>query len=522
MSSFVDRIRHQFSDARPAKRAGLILLALAAFSVIGTSAWAYWTTHGIGSASASTGTINPPTDVRVLPATNHTGSVPVTWIPSADAGGLVPQGYYVTRTTGTTTDPACGSSPTSLVPGGATASACDDPNVPNATYTYRVIAVFHSWTAPSADSDSVYVQAPKKLAFTTQPSNTVGGTAITPDVAVTLQDDLNATVPVAGVSVTIAIGTNPASGVLSGTVTATTDAAGVATFSNLSIDNSGAGYTLSATSGALPEATSSTFDITKRSQSITFTSTAPTTATFDGSYTVAATASSGLTVVLTSATTAVCTVSGSSVTFVGVGTCAVNANQAGNANYSAATQAQQSFAVGQGAQAITFTSTAPSNASVGGSTYTVTATASSGLPVVLSVDGASTGCTLSGSTSGSTVSFTAVGTCKIDANQAGNANYSAATQAQQSFAVVSNVPSAPTGLTVRDDGSHKVTVSWTSISGLTYQCQITSSAAPALSTGWSTCTSSTQYNGQNGSHTFYVRAVNGVTPGTPASEAFTA
>ncbi len=56
MSRFVNHISHQFSAARPAKRAGLILLVLAAFSVVGTSAWAYWTTFGSGSASATTGT----------------------------------------------------------------------------------------------------------------------------------------------------------------------------------------------------------------------------------------------------------------------------------------------------------------------------------------------------------------------------------------------------------------------------------------------------------------------------------
>ena len=43
-------------------------------------------------------------------------------------------------------------------------------------------------------------------------------------------------------------------------------------------------------------------------------------------------------------------------------------------NYNAAPQAQQSFTVGKGAQTITFTSTAPSGAVVGGPIYTVTAT----------------------------------------------------------------------------------------------------------------------------------------------------
>ena len=61
------------------------------------------------------------------------------------------------------------------------------------------------------------------------------------------------------------------------------------------------------------------------------------------------------------------------MSFIGAGTCVIDANQAGNANYNAAPQAQQSFAVGKGAQTISFTSTAPAAAVVGGPTYDVTA-----------------------------------------------------------------------------------------------------------------------------------------------------
>ena len=82
-------------------------------------------------------------------------------------------------------------------------------------------------------------------------------------------------------------------------------------------------------------------------------------------------------------------------------------------------------------QKISFTSTAPAHPIVNGFPYTVTASASSGLPVTLTLDGSSTGCTLSGAS----VSFTAAGTCVIDANQAGNATYNAAPQADQSLAV---------------------------------------------------------------------------------------
>jgi hypothetical protein len=72
------------------------------------------------------------------------------------------------------------------------------------------------------------------------------------------------------------------------------------------------------------------------------------------------------------------------------------------------------------AQVITFTTSPPSSPIVG-NTYTVRATASSGLPVALSIDSsAATVCSISGSTSGSIVTFRSTGTCTIDANQAGN------------------------------------------------------------------------------------------------------
>jgi hypothetical protein len=108
-------------------------------------------------------------------------------------------------------------------------------------------------------------------------------------------------------------------------------------------------------------------------------------------------------------------------------------------------------------QAITFTSTQPSGVTVGNPPYVPTATGgASTSPLVLSLDGSSTGCTL---TSG-VVSFPAVGTCVIDANQAGDANYTAAPQVQQSITVNSTVPGSPTGV-VATPGNGQVTLSFT-------------------------------------------------------------
>jgi hypothetical protein len=102
--------------------------------------------------------------------------------------------------------------------------------------------------------------AASKLAFTSTPATTAAGTALS--IAIAVQSSTGITVPTAGVSVTVALGANPGSGILAGTNTATTDATGVATFSGLSINKVGTGYTLAASSTGLTSATSPAFNIT--------------------------------------------------------------------------------------------------------------------------------------------------------------------------------------------------------------------------------------------------------------------
>jgi hypothetical protein len=175
-----------------------------------------------------------------------------------------------------------------------------------------------------------------------------------------------------------------------------------------------------------------------KAQKITFTSTPPTNAKVEGpTYNVSATAESGLPVEFSTAKTPEhCEVSGSTVKFIGAGTCTIEAIQKGNAEWAEARE-QQSFTVAKGTQTVKFTSTAPSKATVGGTGYVVKAQGGfSGEPVELTIDAASSSvCALSGTASGSTVSFTGPGTCMIDANQAGNANYEPAPLVQQSFSV---------------------------------------------------------------------------------------
>ena len=167
------------------------------------------------------------------------------------------------------------------------------------------------------------------------------------------------------------------------------------------------------------------------SQVITFTSNTPSNAVYGGSYLpVAQGGASGNPVLFTSLSTGVCkSVVGNTFDFVGVGSCLIQASEAGNSRYNSATTAQ-SFTVSPAPQTIKF-NTQPSNPTYNGPSYTVQATASGGA-VTFSADSSSQACTVS---SGGTVNFTAAGDCFIDANQGGSTDYLAAAQLQQQFSV---------------------------------------------------------------------------------------
>ena len=151
----------------------------------------------------------------------------------------------------------------------------------------------------------------------------------------------------------------------------------------------------------------------------------------DPPFTVNATASSNLPVSFASLTSAVCTVSGNTVTLVATGTCTIRATQAGDATFNPAPPVARSFAVKSNQksdQTITFNK--PANKQLGDPPFALSASASSGLPV--SFAGNSPGvCTVSGST----VTLLAAGTCSITATQDGDTTRNPATPVTQSFTV---------------------------------------------------------------------------------------
>ena len=121
------------------------------------------------------------------------------------------------------------------------------------------------------------------------------------------------------------------------------------------------------------------------------------------------------------------TLSGSTLTLTGAGNVTVRASQSGNTNYLAATPVDQSFAVTQATQTITF-GTQP-NRIYGDAPFAVSATASSSLtPSFSIVSGPAT-------IASNTITLTGAGTVAVRAAQAGNTNYLAATVVDRSFGV---------------------------------------------------------------------------------------
>jgi hypothetical protein len=104
-----------------------------------------------------------------------------------------------------------------------------------------------------------------KLVFSQQPSTTAVGAVISPAATVEVVDAYgNVVTSNNSAQVTVAIGNNPGGGALGGTTTVTVSG-GIATFSNLTINKIGTGYTLTASSGLLTGATSAAFNITNSS-----------------------------------------------------------------------------------------------------------------------------------------------------------------------------------------------------------------------------------------------------------------
>jgi hypothetical protein len=277
--------------------------------------------------------------------------------------------------------------------------------------------------------DSGAVQTNYTLAFSIEPPSIANaGQAISPGPVVQLTES-GAVATAAGSSVSIS--GSPVT--LSGTTSANLSS-GLAAFSNLVVPSATSNETLTATLALNP---SLTLSLTAASSSVsalstqTITFTPPTSPVVFGVSPITLNATGGASgnPVIFTVVSGPGSIAGRTLSITGIGTVAVAANQAGNASYAAAAQVAQSVVVNQASQTITFTPpTSPVVFGVPPITLNATGGAS-GNPVTFAVVSGP------GSITGSTLTITGVGTVVVAANQAGNANYTAAAQVTESVTV---------------------------------------------------------------------------------------
>lgn len=99
-----------------------------------------------------------------------------------------------------------------------------------------------------------------RLSFNVQPSTATAGNIITPAIQVTVRDSLGNPDTAFTAAITISIGSNPVGGTLTGGRSVAPVNA-IASFGDLSIDKSGAGYVLQASAPGATSTSSNSFNI---------------------------------------------------------------------------------------------------------------------------------------------------------------------------------------------------------------------------------------------------------------------
>ncbi len=235
--------------------AGYTVIA-SATGLTGATSTAFTITPGAATQLAFT--VQPSSTVAGAPMT------PAVQVTARDALGNTATGFtgMVTVAIGTNPPPGGaldGATSIAAVAGIATFPGLD---IDEAGTGYTLTASAAGFSTATSTAFDITAGGPTQLAFTVQPGTTAAGAAIAPAVQVTARDALGNTVTSFTASVTLAIGTNPpGSGVLDGTTTVAA-VAGVASFPGVNIDEAGAGYTLTASSGALTSGPSNAFSIT--------------------------------------------------------------------------------------------------------------------------------------------------------------------------------------------------------------------------------------------------------------------
>src|SRR5213075_1256347 len=222
------------------------------------------TATGAGSATSAAFNITAGTATQLVfsvqPSSTPAGAAitPAVQVTAQDAQGNTATGFTGNVTVAIGTKPGTGTL------GGTLTHAAVGGVATFANLSIDKVGTGYTLTATGAGSATsaafnITAGTATQLVFSVQPTNTVAGATITPAVQLTAQDASGNTATGFTGNITVAIGTNPGGGTLSGTTTVAASG-GVATFSGLSINKAGTGYSLTATGAG--SATSTVFNIT--------------------------------------------------------------------------------------------------------------------------------------------------------------------------------------------------------------------------------------------------------------------
>jgi hypothetical protein len=226
------------------------------------------------TSGALTGVTSGPFDILAGPATHLVFTVqpsntsadsafkPALQVAAQDALGNTDLTYSAPVTLAIDNNPGggalTGGGPVNPVLGVATFSALSLNKVGTG---YTLAASSGSLTGATSDPFAIFASTATHLIFSTGPVNTVAGVTMANVVVQALDGSNNLATGFIG-GVTIAIGNNTGGGTLSGAASPVSAVGGVASFSTLSIDKSGDGYTLIASASGVSSATSGSFKIT--------------------------------------------------------------------------------------------------------------------------------------------------------------------------------------------------------------------------------------------------------------------
>ncbi len=221
---------------------------------------------GLGNVTSNSFTVNPAAANKLAfvqqPTTTTAGNAispaPTVQVEDTFGNAVADNGATVTMSVNSGPGAFTGGSTTSTTTN-AGGLATFSNLVLNTSGSYTIKATSSGLGNVNSNSFTVNPATAVKVAFVQQPTTTTAGSAISPAPTVQVEDTFGNAVPGSGVTVTM----SPNGFSLTGgsTTSATTNAGGLATFSNLVTNTAGSGYTLTAASSGLGTVNSNTFTV---------------------------------------------------------------------------------------------------------------------------------------------------------------------------------------------------------------------------------------------------------------------